>query len=149
MLHKKRLSATYTVAPDFPPVFSDRTKLRQILLNLLSNAIKFTQQGWVRLEAEQVADRLVMRVSDTGIGIKPEHLDAIWEDFRQIDQSRTREFGGTGLGLSITRKLLDRLSGTVKVSSEYGVGTTFTISMPMRLTIPAEEPPRTMLVGTG
>jgi len=78
-------------------------------------------------------------VSDSGIGIKSEHLDAIWEDFRQIDQSRTREFGGTGLGLSITRKLLERLGGNVQVESSYGVGTTFTVWLPVRFA-PSIEP---------
>ena len=78
-------------------------------------------------------------INDTGIGIKPEHLSVIWEDFRQVDQSRTREFGGTGLGLSITRKLLERLGGTISVESIVGVGTTFTIMLPLEA--PAERPP--------
>ncbi|HYC50266.1 MAG TPA: ATP-binding protein, partial [Gemmatimonadaceae bacterium] len=71
------------------------------------------------------------RVTDTGIGIKPEYLSVIWEDFRQVDQSRTREFGGTGLGLSITRKLLERLGGAISVESIVGVGTSFTVMLPL------------------
>jgi len=139
MVRKKRLEAAYQVADDGLTVYTDRTKLKQILLNLLSNAIKFTHVGGVRLTATRSEEFVSIAVSDSGIGIKSEHLDAIWEDFRQIDQSRTREFGGTGLGLSITRKLLERLGGSVEVSSSYGVGTTFTVSLPVRLA-PGGEP---------
>ena len=133
MVRKKGLEATYRVAEEGMLVHTDRTKLKQILLNLLSNAVKFTHVGWVRLDATRHEDFVRLSVSDSGIGIKTEHLDAIWEDFRQIDQSRTREFGGTGLGLSITRKLLERLGGNVQVESTYGVGTTFTVWLPVRL----------------
>jgi len=139
MVRKKGLDATYRVADEGMIVNTDRTKLKQILLNLLSNAVKFTQAGWVRLDAMRTDDHVRITVSDSGIGIKTEHLDAIWEDFRQIDQSRTREFGGTGLGLSITRKLLERLGGRVKVESGYGVGTTFTVFLPVRFA-PAGDP---------
>ena len=139
MVRKKHLEATYQVAEPGLTVYTDRTKLKQILLNLLSNAVKFTHVGWVRLTATRSAEFVAIAVSDSGIGIKSEHLDAIWEDFRQIDQSRTREFGGTGHGLSITRKLLERLGGGVEVSSSYGVGTTFTVKLPVRF-VPASEP---------
>jgi signal transduction histidine kinase len=71
-------------------------------------------------------------VVDTGIGIRQSDLQAIWEDFRQVDQSRTREFGGTGLGLSITRKLLERLGGSVTVQSRYGEGSRFSVYLPLR-----------------
>jgi len=134
MVRKKGLEATYRVADEDLVIYTDRTKLRQILLNLLSNAVKFTHVGWVRLTATRVDEIVRIAVSDSGIGIKHEHLDAIWEDFRQIDQSRTREFGGTGLGLSITRKLLERLGGGVQVESSYGVGTSFTAWLPERFT---------------
>jgi signal transduction histidine kinase len=139
MVRKKRLEATYQVAEAGLTVYTDRTKLKQILLNLLSNAVKFTHLGGVRLTATRSDELVAIAVSDSGIGIKREHLDAIWEDFRQIDQSRTREFGGTGLGLSITRKLLERLGGAVEVSSSYGVGTTFTVRLPVRF-VPAGDP---------
>jgi signal transduction histidine kinase len=75
-------------------------------------------------------------VVDTGIGIRQSDLQAIWEDFRQVDQSRTREFGGTGLGLSITRKLLERLGGAVTVQSNYGEGSTFAVYLPLRVPVP-------------
>jgi signal transduction histidine kinase len=83
-----------------------------VLLNLLSNAIKFTQDGSVSCAvASSRAGGVRITVADTGIGIKEEHLEKIFEDFRQLDQSHTREYGGTGLGLSITRKLLSLLGG--------------------------------------
>jgi len=139
MVRKKGLDVTYRVGEDGMRVYTDRTKLKQILLNLLSNAVKFTHVGWVRLDAARSDDFVRIAVSDSGIGIKSEHLDAIWEDFRQIDQSRTREFGGTGLGLSITRKLLERLGGSVQVESRYGEGTTFTVWLPVRFAPSGEQ----------
>jgi PAS domain S-box-containing protein len=133
MVRKKQLEFTIDIAPDCPPIFSDRTKVKQILLNLLSNAVKFTNRGRVSVEAHRAVEGVRVDVVDTGIGIRESDLQAIWEDFRQVDQSRTREFGGTGLGLSITRKLLDRLGGSVDVRSTYGEGSTFSVYFPLRV----------------
>lgn len=133
MVRKKQLVYENAIAEDVPLITTDRTKLKQILLNLLSNAIKFTPKGTVRVEAEPIADRVRIRVSDTGIGIKPEHLEVIFDDFRQLDQSHTREYGGTGLGLSITKNLLALLGGQITVESTYGNGSRFTVSLPLRL----------------
>ena len=93
---------------------TDKTKVKQILLNLLSNAVKFTNRGSVTLTADCDGDVVRLEVIDTGVGIKPDEIDAIWEDFRQLDQSRTRSHGGTGLGLSITRRLTQQLGGEVE-----------------------------------
>jgi PAS domain S-box-containing protein len=135
LIHKKGLRFNTAVARDCPVIMSDRTKVKQILLNLVSNAVKFTNDGSVTVAVECAPDGGVhIKVADTGIGIRREDLDEIWEDFRQVDMSRTREHGGTGLGLSIVRKLLDRLGGRVAVESEYGKGTTFTVWLPNRLT---------------
>jgi len=84
-----------------------------------------------------VGETAEFEVGDTGIGIRDDNLEAIWEDFRQVDQSITREFGGTGLGLSITRKLVEALGGGTQVVSEYGKGSTFSVILPIRST-PAE-----------
>jgi PAS domain S-box-containing protein len=132
MLHGRNLEFSADVQKDMRPIRTDRTKLKQVLLNLLSNAIKFTQDGTVSVSVATLAsgDGVQIIVADTGIGIKPEHLGAIFEDFRQLDQSHTREYGGTGLGLSITRKLLTLLGGEVVVESTYGSGTRFTIDLP-------------------
>ena len=135
LVHKKSLRFNTVVTADCPVIMSDRTKVKQILLNLVSNAVKFTNEGSVTVTVECAPEGGVMiKVADTGIGIRREDLNEIWEDFRQVDQSRTREHGGTGLGLSITRKLLDRLGGRVTVDSEYGKGTTFTVWLPDRVT---------------
>ena len=131
MFRRKVLSYTIDVANETPTIVSDRTKLKQILLNLLSNAMKFTTRGGVSVVVRPHAMGVRIDVNDTGIGIRPEHLSVIWEDFRQVDQSRTREFGGTGLGLSITRKLVERLGGTISVESIVGVGTSFTVMVPL------------------
>lgn len=131
MIRRKSLSYTVDVAADTPAIISDRTKLKQVLLNLLSNAMKFTNRGGVSVVARPHAMGVRIGINDTGIGIKPEHLSVIWEDFRQVDQSRTREFGGTGLGLSITRKLMDRLGGAIAVESIVAVGTSFTVILPL------------------
>ena len=132
MVRKKQLVYEKDVAADVPTIVTDRTKLKQILLNLLSNAVKFTPRGTVRIEAARIDERVRIRVTDTGIGIKPEHLEVIFEDFRQLDQSHTREYGGTGLGLSITKNLLALLGGHITVESRYGDGTRFTIDLPVR-----------------
>jgi PAS domain S-box-containing protein len=139
MVRKKQLDFGIDVAPDCPVIYTDRTKIKQILLNLLSNAVKFTNHGRVSVEAQCAPGGVRIDVVDTGIGIRPVDLQAIWEDFRQVDQSRTREFGGTGLGLSITRKLLERLGGSVTVQSRYGEGSTFSVYLPLRVPASAAE----------
>jgi PAS domain S-box-containing protein len=141
LLSGKGLHFVSDVDTDLEAVRTDRTKLKQVLLNLLSNAIKFTQQGSVSLCVQRTPSGEGVRiiVEDTGIGIRPEHLDAIFEDFRQLDQSHTREYGGTGLGLSITRKLLSLLGGQVEVESSYGHGTRFVVDLPSVLS-PSREP---------
>jgi len=138
MVRKKQLEFVIDVPPDSPVIHSDRTKIKQVLLNLLSNAVKFTNRGRVSVEAHHAQGGVRIDVVDTGIGIRQSDLQAIWEDFRQVDQSRTREFGGTGLGLSITRKLLERLGGSVTVQSVYGEGSTFSVYLP--LVVPVTNP---------
>ena len=139
LIRKKTLEFTCEVQANVPDMITDRTKVKQILLNLLSNAVKFTHRGRVVVRVTPAGEYVRLEVEDTGIGIRETDLDAIWEDFRQVDQSRTREFGGTGLGLSITRKLVDQLGGTIGVRSVYGEGSTFSITLPVR-TVPRPEP---------
>jgi signal transduction histidine kinase len=130
---RKKLSFSTDLPSDLPVMMSDETKIKQVLLNLLSNAVKFTHAGGVVVRVRIEGEMVRVDIEDTGIGIRPEDLEAIWEDFRQVDQSRTREFGGTGLGLSITRKLIQALGGSVRVKSEYGKGSTFSVALPLQL----------------
>ncbi|MBA3656208.1 MAG: PAS domain S-box protein [Gemmatimonadaceae bacterium] len=139
LIRKKALEFICEVPPGDVKMHTDKTKVKQILLNLLSNAVKFTHAGHVRIVCEVSGGIVEFDVTDTGIGIREEHLEAIWEDFRQVDQSRTREFGGTGLGLSITRKLVQALGGEIAMSSGYGKGSTFTVKLPLRTTPRPEE----------
>jgi PAS domain S-box-containing protein len=134
MVRRKNLAYEVQIEPSLPPIETDRTKVKQILLNLLSNATKFTPKGRIELAVRNPASGsgVEVVVSDTGIGIKREDMDKIFEDFRQVDQSSTREYGGTGLGLSITRKLLSLLGGTIRVQSCLGEGSTFTVWLPLR-----------------
>jgi PAS domain S-box-containing protein len=132
LIKRKALEFDLDIPDDLPLMITDRTKVKQIVLNLLSNAVKFTHRGSIVLSARAVGGAVDIMVKDTGIGIRPEHLDVIFEEFRQVDQSRTREYGGTGLGLSITRKLIALLGGSITVESEYGVGTRFVVALPLR-----------------
>jgi PAS domain S-box-containing protein len=132
LVRKKSLEFITDMPRDTPMMHTDRTKVKQILLNLLSNAVKFTHSGRIILRVVPENGRVRMDIIDTGIGIRTQDLHAIWEDFRQVDQSRTREFGGTGLGLSITRKLVEALGGSINVESEYGEGSTFSVTLPVR-----------------
>ena len=110
--------------------FTDAGKVRQILVNLLSNAVKFTEAGEVRLRATQQSARIIVEVSDTGIGIADEHLSRIFDSFWQVDQSPTRVAGGAGLGLTIARRLAHLLAGDIEATSVLGHGTTFTLLLP-------------------
>ncbi|HEV2642845.1 MAG TPA: ATP-binding protein, partial [Candidatus Elarobacter sp.] len=139
LVKKKGLTCRWVAADELVHMHTDRTKVKQIILNLLSNAVKFTHTGGVTLTAHREGNMVRVDVADTGIGIRKEDLTAIWEDFRQVDQSRTREFGGTGLGLSITRKLVDALGGRVALVSDYGAGSTFSVFLPIRSEPTAER----------
>ncbi len=119
------------VSDDVPLLTSDHSKLRQIILNLVSNAVKFTEKGEIRVKATRLGEQVRIAVHDTGPGMRPEDLELIWQEFRQLDGSSTRSHGGTGLGLSIVRKLTHLLGGEVAVDSTLGQGSTFAIVLPI------------------
>jgi signal transduction histidine kinase len=126
------LSLTKRVAPGLPPACTDEDRLKQILLNLLSNAVKFTAAGGVDVGAHVEGKKLVFAVADTGIGIPAEQMEAVFGEFRQADTGATRQYGGTGLGLAISRRLARLMGGDIAVASTRGVGSTFTLSIPLR-----------------
>jgi len=146
MAKKKGLLLTWDVATDIKEMTSDRRRLEQILLNLLNNAIKFTEHGSVNLTVEagqlqslQNDDVPAVRFSirDTGIGIKSEDLETLFQPFHQIDSGLTRQHEGTGLGLAICRKLAIMLGGGVTANSEWGVGSEFVVVLPLTTVRPA------------
>ncbi len=115
---------------DLPEGFiGDPTRLRQVLMNLVSNALKFTEKGSVTLSLSFKGGTLHVKVQDTGIGIKPENVSKLFEDFTQEDMSTARRYGGTGLGLSICRKLLALMGSKLEVQSTYGKGTIFSFAL--------------------
>jgi len=130
------------------PFHSDEGKISQILRNFISNALKFTEQGSVLVFAahDPEADTIAFAVADTGIGISPDNLQLIFEEFSQIEHPLQRRSKGTGLGLPLCRKLADLLGGRVDVSSTLGVGTTFTLTLPRTPphTLPNISPQATM-----
>jgi signal transduction histidine kinase len=111
---------------------SDSVKVRQILVNLVGNAIKFTDAGEVSLSVQEGSGDVQFRVSDTGVGIRREHLDRIFDDFWQVEQRPTRTAGGSGLGLAISRRLARMIGGDITVDSVYGVGSTFVLRVPLQ-----------------
>ena len=109
----------------------DPGRVRQVLSNLVSNALKFTSEGAVRVSAEKAADGLLLRVTDTGIGIPDDRQAALFEPFVQVDTSTTRRFGGTGLGLSICRELTELMGGRIALHSTLGAGSAFEVTLPL------------------
>lgn len=123
-----------------PPVWGDRTRLRQVALNFISNAVKFTPQGIVRLAIEADANRVTVSVSDTGLGVPPHEQGDIFDEFRQSERTAARGYGGLGLGLAISRHLIRLHGGEIGVRSSgvEGEGATFYFSLPVMVTQPAE-----------
>ncbi|NOY62528.1 MAG: response regulator [Gammaproteobacteria bacterium] len=132
---RKRLSLEYHIDKSVPHhIMGDPVRLRQILINLIGNAIKFTEQGGVTVDVSMPKEcdgkiTLLTKVTDTGIGIRPEVQDKLFQSFYQADSSTTRKYGGTGLGLAITRQLVELMGGAIEVISESGAGSIFQYSL--------------------
>jgi PAS domain S-box-containing protein len=123
---------------------ADLTKVRQAVFNLLSNASKFTKDGTIRLDVSREfaagKEWVIFAVSDTGIGMTPEQMGRLFQEFSQADSSTTRDYGGTGLGLTLSRRLCRMMGGDITVASEVGKGSTFTIRLPAEVRDPATQP---------
>ncbi|MBA3533323.1 MAG: HAMP domain-containing protein, partial [Ardenticatenales bacterium] len=131
LLHKKPIQLMIEVEEGLPPLVGDHLRLSQVLTNLLSNAVKFTEHGTIVLRAYRTGDKVALEVEDSGIGMSEESLEAIFEEFRQVDPSQARRAQGTGLGLAISRHLIQMHGGEIDVRSELGKGSTFTIRLPL------------------
>lgn len=127
----KGLTLRAELAAGLPKIEADPERIGQILRNLLNNAITHTQAGEIVVGVQPVAAAVEISVRDTGEGIAAGHLPSIFERFYRVDHSRTRATGGAGLGLAVVRQLVELHGGTVLVSSEVGVGTTFTVTLPV------------------
>jgi len=133
----KGLELSYAVAPDVPNhIFTDPTRLRQVLVNLVSNALKFTSEGHIRIAVELLSPKpedfahqqplqLEFTVADTGIGIPSDKLQSIFDSFQQVDNSVSRKFGGVGLGLAISKRLVQLMGGAIQVYSQVRQGSQF------------------------
>jgi two-component system sensor histidine kinase/response regulator len=132
---EKNLNLSYQYGPDMPlSVLGDHIRLRQVFMNLLSNAVKFTENGEVRIlssvkEKTSTHWQIEFRVVDTGIGIPDDRIDALFQDFTQVDSSIGRRYGGTGLGLAICKKLVQAMGGSIGVESEQGKGSSFNFNV--------------------
>jgi signal transduction histidine kinase/DNA-binding response OmpR family regulator len=135
----KGLKISLHVNPGIPNwVQGDVMRLRQVLLNLLSNAIKFTQKGYVSLSVQREDHQIMFRVADSGIGMKTEDVERLFTPFEQADSTISRQYGGTGLGLAISHRLVKLMGGMIQVESQPGVGSVFTLKLPL----PQVEPVR-------
>ena len=128
----KGLVYEMNVDGDIPAtLYGDEIRVRQIMLNIINNAIKYTEEGKVSVDAsyDRSQEKLIIRVTDSGIGIRDEDLKKLFDSFSRLEETRNRNIEGTGLGLNITKQLVDMMEGKISVSSKYGSGTVFTVSI--------------------
>ena len=137
---EKDLKYELNIEPSIPSeLYGDEIRVKQVILNIINNAIKYTEKGSVKIDVYSESNKpeddenvvyLLVRVADTGIGIRKEDMEKLFESFQRLDEKRNRNIEGTGLGLHITRRLVEIMKGNIDVVSEYGSGSTFTIRIP-------------------
>lgn len=127
----KPITLQQEIEPNLPIIYIDSTRMRQVLLNLLSNAAKFTEEGTITVQVQRDATSVLIRITDTGIGIAADKLETIFDEFRQAEEGSTRSYEGTGLGLAICKRLVEMHGGRIQVESTVGVGSTFSFSLPI------------------
>ncbi|MCP5096810.1 MAG: hypothetical protein GY943_14760, partial [Chloroflexi bacterium] len=115
----------------WPTIEADRMRIKQAIINLLGNAVKYTETGHILMEVVPNGEWVKISIEDSGIGIDPEHHEAIFQEFRQVNEAVARRRIGTGLGLPIARHLAERHGGTLTVESEVGKGSRFTLRLPL------------------
>jgi signal transduction histidine kinase len=130
-VNQKNLSFNISVPENLPAIFGDYHRLEQVLKNLFTNSLKFTDEGSIGFEVRVESNKLIISVSDTGIGIDPDELDLIFEKFYQADTAESRKHEGTGLGLFICNEIIHKHKGTITAESVPGKGSTFTITLPV------------------
>jgi signal transduction histidine kinase len=129
---ERQVTVVTEVSPALPPVLADRQRVGQILGNLVRNALRHTPEGGlVSVRAERQDTRAILTVEDTGAGIPPDQLARIFDRFYRVDESRARDYGGAGLGLAIVRELAEAMGGQVTAESTVGVGSKFSVSLPL------------------
>ena len=139
LLEQHHLDSRVECPDSLPPLFIDRTRIRQVMLNLLNNAVRFTDTGGITVRLEQTAEAVLVSVQDTGIGMPQEQLAIIFQEFRQGQPGR-RSRGGAGLGLAISRRFVELHGGRMWAESQVGVGSTFTFSLPLPGAVPQTVP---------
>jgi len=131
LVENRGLTLRVHIQSNLPPVYVDRTRIRQVLLNLLNNAARFTERGSVTVSASLTEGEVVVSMADTGIGIAPQDIPKVFEEFRQLDGSTTRRYGGTGLGLAISKEFVELHGGRMWVESQPEEGSTFRFTLPL------------------
>jgi len=129
LAREKGLTLTYSVAPDIDHLYADKAKTKQVLINILGNAVKFTNEGSVKLNVAEADSDIIFSVTDTGMGIKEEDLEAIFDSFKQVGPAQIAGYEGTGLGLAISKQFIEMQGGRIWAESELGKGSTFTFTL--------------------
>lgn len=146
-IEDKELELILDIDPTLPQLlWGDMIRINQVITNLVNNAVKFTNEGYVKLQVAYekiMPDEVLLKISvkDTGIGIKPADLEKLFQSFTQVDSKRNRNIEGTGLGLALSKQLLELMNGSIHVESEYGVGSTFSFTIPQKIVDPTESIP--------